>query len=107
MVNTLAILEKPEILEKLNNGKEKKLCHRRSPQLGYPEVELRHHEWCRYRNQFRGGKDDYQPALFPHKIVLAEKIAIQAVMVMMMRRFDVSDTLQTIVVDINCLMMHM
>ena len=41
------------------------------------------------------------------KIALAEEVAKQAVVFVMMTLFNVTDALQTVVVGIDCLMMHM
>ena len=42
-----------------------------------------------------------------YKIALREEVAKQTVVVVMMSLFYMSDTLQTVVLDINCLVMHM
>ena len=107
MINTLAILGELEILEKLKKGKGKELCHRRRPQQGHPEAELRHHGWCRQGDALRCGENGCRLSSVLRKITLREEVAKQTVVVVMMSRFDVSDTLLTVVVDINCLMMHM
>ncbi|MCR4660103.1 MAG: hypothetical protein K5650_07390 [Bacteroidales bacterium] len=41
-----------------------------------------------------------------YKIIKTKENTIEAVVVVMMCRFDMSDTLQTVVMDINCLVMH-
>ena len=107
MTNILAVLGKIEILEKLNKGKGRKLCRRRSPQFGNPVVEFRHHSRCRHRYTLRGRENGRCLSSVLYKIALGEEIAKQAVVVVMMSLFDVSDTLLTVVVGVNCLMMHM
>ena len=107
MINTLAILGELEILEKLKKGKGKELCHRRRPQQGHPEAELRHHGRCQQGDAFGGGENGCRLSSVLYKIALREEVAKQAVVVVMMSRFDVSDTLLTVVVGVNCLVMHM
>ena len=107
MINTLAILGELEILEKLKKGKGKELRRRRSPQLSHPMTELRHHSRCRCKDALRGGEKGHPLSFVLHKIVQAKESAIKAVVVVVMSLFYVSDTLQTVVVSINCIMMHM
>ena len=81
--------------------------NRRSPQLGDPVVELRHHSRCRQGDALRCGVNGCRLSSVLRKIALSKKVAKQAVVIVMMSRFDVSDTFLTVVMDINCLVMHM
>lgn len=95
------------MLEKLNNAEGKILRRWRSPQLGHPVVHLLHHRLCRYADALCCGEDGCRLPLVLRKIALAEEVAIQAVVVVMMSLFNVSCALPTVVVDVNCLVMHM
>lgn len=95
------------MLEKLNNAEGKILRRWRSPQLGHPVVHLLHHRLCRYTDALCCGEDGCRLSLVLRKIALAEEVAIQAVVVVMMSLFYVPGALPTVVVDVNCLVMHM
>ncbi len=107
MIDTLAVLGVLEKLEKLNKGKGKKLCRRRSPQLSHPMVELLRHCLCRQGDTLRGREYNCSLSLVLHNIALTEEGAKQTVVVVVMNLFYMSSTLLTVVVDVNSLMMHM
>lgn len=96
-----------EIQEKINYGAGRILHHRRCPQLYYPMMELLHQQLCRHADALRCGEYSGLLFLVLRKIALAEEVAKQAVVFVMMTLFNVTDALQTVVVGINRLMMHM
>lgn len=115
MIHILVILENLERLEilvklvkleiiKKNGGKSR---HRRSPQLGHSVVELLRHLRVSHAEALCGGELDGLLHLVLRKIALSKEDAKQAVVVVMMNLTYVSDTLQAVVVGINCLVMHM
>lgn len=75
--------------------------------MGHPVVELRYHGRFRRWDAVRGGEDGCRQSFVLQKIVEAKEDAKQAVVVVMMGCFEVPDTLQTVVVGIDCGMMHM
>lgn len=115
MIHRLVILENLERLEilvklvKLEIIKKMRvnLRHRRSPQLGHSVVELLRHLRVSHAEALCGGELDGLLHLVLWKIALSKEDAKQAVVVVMMNLTYVSDTLQAVVVGINCLVMHM
>ena len=75
--------------------------------MGHPVAELLRHCRCWCGEAFRSGENVDRLPLVLHKIVQAEEGAIKAVGVVMMSLFEVSYALLTVVVGINCLVMHM
>ena len=111
MIKNLEKLENLEILDNLENLKKNKklgkLRHRRSPQLGNHVAELLRQCLCRQGDAFRHVEDGRWLSLARHIIARAEEFAKQTVVVVMMSLLEVSRAMQTLVLDINCIMMHM
>jgi hypothetical protein len=75
--------------------------------LGNPVVELLRYCLRRQGDTLYSGQENCRLSSVLCKIAMSEEVAKQTVVVVMMSRFDVSDTLLTVVEDIDCLMMHM
>lgn len=70
-------------------------------------MEWQYHNRCWRGEALRGEGNGCRLSLVLHKIVQTEESAIKTVVLVVMSRLKVSGTLQTVVVGINRLVMHM
>ena len=84
-----------------------KLRHRRSPQPNLPLRKQQHLGRLRHGDAFRHVEVRRWLSLARHIIARAEEFAKQTVVVVMMSLLEVSRAMQTLVLDINCIVMHM
>ena len=87
-------------------GEGKKLCRRRGPQPGHPVVELQHRGRSRRGDAFRDGEKVDRLPLVLHHTVETEEVAVKAVVVVVVGLFEMSGTLQAVVMRVDGLMMH-